>query len=103
MPTRPPVHRPPYAQTPEQVRAAYERSRGSSSSRGYGRDWQAFRLGYLKAHPLCEDCTAARRITPATELHHVIKPRDRPDLRLDPSNVKALCERCHSTRTGRGE
>jgi 5-methylcytosine-specific restriction protein A len=103
MPNRPPTHKPQGWQSPQARAKAYELARGSPSSRGYGRDWVKFRAGYLRVHPLCEDCSARQRITVAEELHHIIKPRDRPDLRLDPGNVKALCVSCHSTRTGRGE
>jgi 5-methylcytosine-specific restriction protein A len=103
MPTRPPVHRPPGWRPPAVVKHEYELQRGSSSSRGYGRDWQKFRLAFLSAHPLCADCHTRGHTTEATELHHIVKPRVRPELRLDPGNVRGLCESCHSTRTGRGE
>ena len=29
----------------------------------------------LAEHPLCRDCEVAGRITPATEVHHVVKGR----------------------------
>jgi 5-methylcytosine-specific restriction protein A len=103
MPTRPPVHRPQGWRPPAQVRHEYEMARGSSASRGYGADWKRFRAGYLQQHPLCRDCEAAGRLTPATELHHLAKPRDNPELRLAASNVLGLCVSCHSRRTGRGE
>jgi hypothetical protein len=84
MPTRPPTHRGPGWRPPEVRKHEYELQRGSSSSRGYGADWKRFRLLYLQAHPLCEDCTQRHHITAATEVHHIHKPRDRPELRLDP-------------------
>jgi 5-methylcytosine-specific restriction endonuclease McrA len=42
-------------------------------------------------------------VTAATESHHIAKIADRPDLRLDPANLMALCQSCHAIRTGRGE
>ncbi len=83
--------------------AAYDRERGSASSRGYDRRWQRFRADILAARPLCEDCQTRGHVTPSHEVHHVVKLRDRPDLRLDPANVRALCTPCHSARTARGE
>jgi 5-methylcytosine-specific restriction enzyme A len=103
MPFRPPVHRNPWEKPPQQRARDYERERGSSASRGYGYDWRKFREHVLAERPLCQDCDAAGRVTAAEEVHHVVKPRIRPDLRLDPQNVVSLCVSCHSRRTGKGE
>lgn len=103
MPTRPPTHRPPGAQTPKQRAAEYERYRGSSAANGYGSDWRRFRIGYLMRHPICADCERRGILTVAEEVHHIRKVRDAPELRLSESNVIGLCVSCHSTRTGRGE
>jgi 5-methylcytosine-specific restriction protein A len=75
----------------------------SSHQRGYGWDWQQFRRVYLQQHPICEDCKAAGKATAAEELHHKVKIVDAPELRLEPSNVMALCGSCHDKRTARGE
>jgi 5-methylcytosine-specific restriction protein A len=64
---------------------------------------RALRLSHLKSNPLCVDCREAGRLTAASEVHHILKVRDRPDMRLDPGNVMGLCQSCHSARTGRGE
>jgi 5-methylcytosine-specific restriction protein A len=80
-----------------------DRARGSAAMRGYDRLWQRFRLVVLSERPLCEDCrSAGRRLTPATEVHHVRALRD-GGARLDPENVRALCKACHSKRTAVGE
>jgi 5-methylcytosine-specific restriction protein A len=63
----------------------------------------AFRDAYLSAHPLCADCQALGDVTAANEVHHIAKLRDRPDLRLDATNVMGLCKTHHSERTARGE
>jgi 5-methylcytosine-specific restriction protein A len=99
MPNKPPQHAPRWAQRERQAR---DRDR-SPDRRGYDWTWKKFRLGYLSQHPLCADCAEAGRVTPATELHHVVRLAARPDLRLDASNVRALCAPCHTLRTNRGE
>jgi 5-methylcytosine-specific restriction protein A len=104
MPTRPPLHAPPWAATVRQATArAREQRRGSREERGYDWAWRKFRIGYLSAHPLCMDCAEQGITRPATEPHHILKVSDRPDLRLDERNLLALCHDCHATRTGKGE
>lgn len=77
--------------------------RGSARKRGYDWQWEKFRERYLREHPLCIDCLAEHRMTPATEVHHIHKLRDNPKLKYVESNLMALCHQCHSKRTIRGE
>jgi 5-methylcytosine-specific restriction protein A len=77
--------------------------RGTARERGYDATWERFRVGFLSEHPLCEDCLEAGKYEPATEVHHIRKVRDFPELRLDPTNCRALSHACHSVRTRRGE
>jgi 5-methylcytosine-specific restriction enzyme A len=102
VPTRPPQHRPPQlgGKTPRQ---AFDQQRGTSADRGYDHRWRRFRLSFLASSPLCSDCQALGRVTAATDVHHVRKLRDHPELRLDPTNVMALCGPCHAARTAAGE
>ena len=67
----------------------------------YDRRWQKVRAAYLARHPLCVDCEKAGRLTPATDVHHIIKPGDGGD--DSDSNLMGLCRPCHSARTARGE
>jgi 5-methylcytosine-specific restriction protein A len=69
----------------------------------YDWKWRCFRKAFLADNPLCADCLADGRVTAATELHHRIKARLRPDLRLDPNNILQLCDTHHNIRTARGE
>lgn len=78
-------------------------SRESAARRGYGRRWRRFRLLFLSDNPLCADCQANGKYVPATEVHHLVKVAERPDLMFDLSNGRALCHACHSVRTARGE
>lgn len=106
MPVRPPVHRPAFLPPPAQSRRdqlrALDDRRGSSTARGYGADWVRLRNMVLAAEPLCRHCAAAGLVVAAAELHHTIKVRDRPDLRLDPSHLVPLCKSCHSKETAQG-
>jgi len=74
--------------------------RKKSVARGYDWDWIQLSRAYRKRFPLCNDCEL---LTPATEVHHIQKIEDRPDLRLVPSNLMALCRSCHTARTLKGE
>ena len=96
---RPPVHKPAHTER----RLVRNRWRGSAASRGYDAAWKQFRLGFLKAKPLCADCAATGTLTAATEVHHRRKLRDHPEFRLDAAHAMALCRRCHSSRTANGE
>lgn len=63
--------------------------------------WRALRAQHIAASPLCLDCLDAGRTEPAVIVDHVVERRDRPDLELDPSNLRSLCFRCHSAKTAR--
>lgn len=80
---------------------AYQRK--SAAKRGYDRAWQRTRLRVLSRRPLCEDCAVEGIVSPATEVHHVVKIRVAPELRHDASNLRALCAECHARRTAAGE
>jgi 5-methylcytosine-specific restriction protein A len=82
-------------------RNAYYRDRGSASARGYDVAWKRFRSWFLSEpdHAICEDCRRAA----STDVHHVKKVRDYPELRLVESNCRGLCHECHSKRTALGE
>ncbi len=101
MPTRPQVHRPAHLPSPSQARRQYDTQRGSSTKRGYGRDWQKVRAAVLADEPLCRVCMARGRVTEANEVHHELPICKRPDLRLVRSNLISLCRPCHSSITAR--
>ena len=67
----------------------------SATERGYGSDWQAVRGAVVNKHPLCIDCRRRGLTVPTQEVHHVQRIKDRPDLRLDRTNLAPLCECCH--------
>lgn len=51
----------------------------------------------LQAEPLCRDCQAEGRITPATVPDHII-PLTKGGADND-ENVRCLCQPCHALRT----
>lgn len=77
--------------------------RPNANQRGYDWQWSLFRRRYLAQHPLCVDCLKADRATPASEVHHKIKLKQRPDLKYHHGNLEGLCKPCHSRRTAKGE
>ena len=89
----------------QQKRREQVDDRVSACKRGYDRRWRGFRLVYLSKHPLCLDCLQEQpqRLTTATDVHHVQKLQERPDLRLEETNLLALCGEHHDRRTARGE
>jgi 5-methylcytosine-specific restriction protein A len=96
MPFRPPIFRPPGQLSPEASRLAYERNRGSSVKRGYDNDWRKLRNAFLRQNPLCCEAGCGQ---PATQVDHVLSIRERPELRLTWSNLRAMCASHHSART----
>ena len=101
MPTRAPTHK-PRGSTAKQQRKQYDRRRGKTAARGYDGAWVKLRRMFLRGnamagiepHPLC--CACGR---PASEVDHKIPISQRPDLRLDPENLQAMCKPCHSRKT----
>lgn len=109
MPTRPQVHRPAHVlshlpvhlPSQRQAREQYDMRRGSSTKRGYGRDWQKVRAAVLTEEPLCRACMSRGRVTEAVEVHHEQPIRERPDLRLQKAFLVPLCKPCHSALEAR--
>lgn len=92
------VHEPAYLEHRAQIKANHELRRGSPSRRGYDATWVKVRKFYLVLHPMCEACEKAGRVTPATEVHHIVALRDGGE-RLDHENLMAVCRECHQRFT----
>lgn len=75
------------------MRHHFDRSRGSSSKRGYGAKWRRLRLVVLSEEPYCRACQS-----PAEEVDHIVPKPLGTDVR---DNLQALCKRCHSSKTRR--
>jgi 5-methylcytosine-specific restriction enzyme A len=76
------------------VQARAEDYRPSKHER-YGSQWHGLSQRYRLKHPLCEQCEKEGMTTPATEVHHKIKAKDRPDLILTWTNLMSVCRSCH--------
>lgn len=63
--------------------------------------WLRLRRNQLSEHPICQRCEAEGRLTPATEVHHIIPVEDaltfaeKQRLMFDYSNLRSLCHDCH--------
>jgi len=77
-------------------KARFDRKRPNSSRRGYDRQWEEAAKAYLAIHPYCVSCAAKGLRTKATVVMHIHSIRDRPDLRMDPTNWQAGCQRCNA-------
>lgn len=64
--------------------------------------WRKLRDTYMKEHPICADCLAKGKITPAEDIHHAKSPFRNGEvnwgLLLDPDNLVSLCKQCHAER-----
>src|SRR5690606_42121235 len=91
-----------YGPCPQRPRRQPAESPGAAK-RVNDRQWRDLRELKLSDEPLCDDCQQKGIVTPAVDVHHVVKISDDPTMRLDRSNLMPLCKRCHSARTARGE
>lgn len=80
-------------------------NRPNSYRRGYTRRWNTESRKWLRMpeHRLCEDCAANGRTTLSAEVHHTTRHEGSVAILWDTSTWVALCKRCHSVRTRRGE
>jgi hypothetical protein len=58
--------------------------------------WRTFRVWFLGLNPICMRIENGKRcLRFADTVHHLLSPRNRPDLFLDATNVKAVCTAHH--------
>lgn len=70
------------------IRPTFKRPpRKTTTERGYGYAHQVARKRLLAAEPICQRCEDAI----STDMHHI----DHDPHNRHPSNLEALCERCH--------
>ena len=84
-----------------------DRWRGSTTERGYDRQWRNLRNWWIKRNPLCVECLKAGRVNAGepnkpNQVDHIRSFRGRQDpLRLSVTNLQVLCTQHHSAKTRR--
>ena len=77
----------------------WDKTRATPSMRGYDRRWRKARTIFLSENPLCVKCLQQERLTPATEVDHVIPHKGDYERMWDKNNWQSLCKPCHSAKT----
>lgn len=72
----------------------YDDRRGSSTARGYDRQWRKLRAAYLLRFSVCRLCMRSQAV-----LVDHIRPKVQGGTD-DEYNLQALCTRCHNIKTG---
>ena len=66
------------------------------------KEWRKLREVYIHEHPICQDCLAKGKVTPAQDIHHIKSPFQNGEINygllLDYDNLVALCKDCHGNR-----
>ena len=75
-----------------------QQTKGNTTERGYGHAWRKRRARILERDGyLCQACKAKGRITPATDVDHIVnKASGGTD---DDNNLQSLCKLCHKAKT----
>lgn len=93
----------PTINRPEKKKKTYERKetdmRKLRQQAYQNPTWRKLRDTYLRNHPICEECLNKGKVTPATDIHHLVSPFRHGEvnynLLLDYDNLMALCKECH--------
>ena len=78
--------------------ARFDKTRPSSSQRGYNGSWEKARKSFLNRHPRCARCNARAEV-----VDHTIPHKGDQNLFWDKSNWQPLCTPCHSGAKQRDE
>lgn len=79
---------------------AADRARGTTAERGYAKGWPRVRSAKLAADPFCQIRTHCQGAM-ATEVDHIVPISERPDLRLEWSNLQSSCKACNVAKRNR--
>ncbi|MBE7197462.1 MAG: HNH endonuclease [Parafilimonas terrae] len=91
----------PFSKPPDLGRHTSQRERDAFYT---GRPWRTLRAAHLAAHPLCLFCLGLGRTIKANVVDHVVERLVDPSRALDPTNLRSLCNPCHTRhhKTGPG-
>jgi 5-methylcytosine-specific restriction protein A len=73
--------------------------RGIPAFSGYNYMWHKLKKLYLKKKPLCAQCLAEGRVTPAEVVDHIVPHRGDYSLFWDQNNWQGLCTYHHSRKS----
>ena len=93
MPTLPKGNRRPWI---PKKRKVYGQTDNSSFYQS--KQWRMLRRYYIKANPLCEECTRKGKTTAGNCIDH-IKPISMGGSKVDESNLQTLCNSCHAKKS----
>jgi 5-methylcytosine-specific restriction protein A len=86
----------------QQEARRYEQQRGTPAQRGYGYRWMVYSRAFRRRNPLCVMCLTKGRYVPSEHVDHIVAVSGPDDpLFWDPSNHRALCRGCHSSKTAK--
>jgi 5-methylcytosine-specific restriction protein A len=63
------------------------------------KQWRQFRQIQLSKYPICARCQSLGKITPATDVDHIIPHKMNVDKWMG-NRFQSLCKSCHSIKTG---
>lgn len=64
--------------------------------------YRKIRAWKLTQFPLCELCLMSGRVTPATEVHHILTVEDYPEETENLMYLQSLCAECHDQVRAKG-
>lgn len=77
----------------------YNKRRGETAAWYKTTTWKHLRASVLRERPLCSECEAKGRVTPAKLVDHIVPVVDAPDRMYDATNLQPLCQSCHNRKT----
>ena len=75
---------------------SYNARRPASDKFYWTNTWKRKSATFREAHPVCCECDSIGLVVPSELVDHIIPYRERPDLALVDSNLRALCWPCHN-------
>lgn len=76
----------------------FDRTRPTSSARGYNSEWRKLRAEFLRLHQTCAFCGGDAQVVDHIQRHHA-----NVALVMNWNNLQALCKRCHDSAKQRSE
>ena len=75
------------------------KERKAQKAKYASKQWRQFRQIHLSKNPICARCYSLNKITPATDVDHIVPHKMDPDKWMG-NRFQSLCKSCHSIKTG---